>query len=69
MAEIVNLSRVKKQRARAAAADQAQQNRALHGRTKAEKARDATDAARRKTALDGARLDPADGGDKPGGTA
>lgn len=64
MAEIVNLRRVKKQRARAEAAGQAAENRARHGRNKAEKARDAADAARRDAGLDGARLDrPAPGKD------
>lgn len=60
MAEIVNLSRRRKQIARADAAQQAQENRARFGRTKAERTRD--DAAReaREKLLDQARKDEAD---------
>ncbi len=60
MAEIVNLRRVKKQRARAGQAEQAAANRARHGRTKAEKAADALAAERRESALDQARIAPDD---------
>jgi len=56
MGEIVNLRRVKKQRARAARDDQAAANRAHHGRTKSEKIADATDAVRRAQMLDQARI-------------
>jgi len=58
MAEIVNLRRARKQREAEARSAQAQQNRVLHGRTKAEKSRDALakdQAARRG---ENARLDP-----------
>ena len=56
MAEIINLRRVRKQRARQEAEQQAQQNRITFGRTKAE--RSLTDAERDKAArtLDGHRL-------------
>ncbi|TGV64514.1 DUF4169 family protein, partial [Mesorhizobium sp. M00.F.Ca.ET.158.01.1.1] len=40
MAEIVNLRQFRKQKARADREQAAGQNRALHGRTKAEKQRD-----------------------------
>ncbi|TPM38673.1 DUF4169 family protein [Mesorhizobium sp. B2-3-4] len=40
MADIVNLREVRKQKARADREQAASQNRALHGRTKAEKQRD-----------------------------
>ncbi|MCX8571329.1 MULTISPECIES: DUF4169 family protein [Hyphomicrobiales] len=40
MADIVNLRQFKKQKARGDREAQAEQNRALHGRTKAEKQRD-----------------------------
>ena len=40
MADIVNLRHFKKQKARSDREAQAEQNRALHGRTKAEKQRD-----------------------------
>jgi len=56
MGEIVNLRRVKKQRARAEQAEQAAANRVRHGRTKAERAMDQQDSARRETVLDQARI-------------
>jgi hypothetical protein len=52
MGEIVNLRRVKKLRARDDAAQAAKENRIRHGRTAAEKANDAREAARRAAALD-----------------
>ena len=55
MAEIVNLTRVKKARARAEASAQAAANRAKHGRTLAERQNDARAEARREAVLDGAR--------------
>lgn len=57
MGDIVNLRRVKKQRARAAAAQHAAENRSLHGRTAAEKIAERLDRARVARALDGARKD------------
>lgn len=59
MGEIVNLRRVKKQRARAAAETAAAGNRAKHGRTKAEKAAERLEKARRETLLDGAKVEDA----------
>jgi Domain of unknown function (DUF4169) len=56
MAEIVNLRRVKKQRARAEASEQAAQNRVRHGRSAAQKQSDAAEAAKRRALLDGVRL-------------
>ena len=58
MAEIVNLRRVKKQRAAAEQAAEAQRNRVLHGRTKGEKLRDRLEAERTARGADGARLEP-----------
>jgi hypothetical protein len=55
MGEIVNLRRVKKQRARAEAEQQARESRIRHGRTGPEKANDARETARRQQALDGAK--------------
>ncbi len=55
MAEIVNLNRVKKAKAKRQAATQAATNREKHGRTKAEKARDAAGEVQRNALLDGAR--------------
>ncbi|MGG5817322.1 DUF4169 family protein [Falsiroseomonas sp. HW251] len=59
MGEIVNLSKIRKQREKEAARAAAPVNRAKHGRTGAEKARDRGDAARREALLDGARRDDA----------
>ncbi|WP_338664282.1 DUF4169 family protein [Pararoseomonas sp. SCSIO 73927] len=61
MAEIVNLNRARKARDRAAAETEAAANRAAHGRTRAERAKDAEAKAKRDALLDGARLE------KPGG--
>ncbi len=58
MAEIVNVRRVKKQRAAAEQAAEAQRNRVLHGRTKGEKLRDRLEAERAARGADGARLEP-----------
>ncbi len=55
MAEIVNLNKLRKARARQQAAAQAAANRVSHGRTKAEKARDAAEQAQRRALLDGAK--------------
>jgi len=61
MGEIVNLRRARKAKAKAAEATDASRNRALHGRTRAERAEDAAEDARRALAdraLDAARLHP-----------
>lgn len=58
MAEIVNLRRARKQRARAAAASAAQQQRLLHGRTKAEKQLQELEKARADRALRHSQLEP-----------
>ena len=57
MADIINLNRARKQRAKADAAAKAVENRARFGRTKAEKARDAAERARIERAGDDAKLD------------
>jgi hypothetical protein len=57
-AEIVNLRGARKAKARAAREAEAATNRALHGRTKAEKARDADAKARLVNALDQAKRAP-----------
>lgn len=56
-AEIVNLRQARKARARATAATEAAGNRAKFGRTKARKAIEADEAARRARLLDGAKLE------------
>jgi hypothetical protein len=55
MAEIVNLNKARKARAKREAEAAAAANRAKHGRTRAEKANDARAEARRETLLDGAK--------------
>ena len=57
MADIINLRRARKLRERSSAAALAEQNRARHGRTKAEKASDDAAAVTATRQLDQARLD------------
>jgi hypothetical protein len=67
--KVVNLNKFKKQKAKAERVKQAETNRRLHGRTKAERARDALQKKQLETSVDGARLEaapkPADP-DEPG---
>lgn len=63
MTEIINLRRVRKQRAREAQAGVAAENRALHGRTLAERAAPVQARAERNRVLDGARLPSAGDGE------
>ncbi len=60
MDKVVNLNRVKKTRARAAAASQAAANRVKHGRTAAEKADDQRQAERQRALLDSVRRQETD---------
>ena len=55
MADVVNLNRARKAKARAAATTQAAANRAAFGRTKAQKQADARERAHQDAVLDGAR--------------
>jgi hypothetical protein len=55
MAEVINLRRARKARARDAAADAATVNRAAFGRTKAERDAAAVEAERQARLLDGAK--------------
>lgn len=57
MADIVNLRKFRKHKARAEREMVADQNRALHGRTKTEKARDRLAADRAEKFVDGHRRD------------
>jgi hypothetical protein len=57
MAEIVNLRQARKQKARAAKEQAADRNRALQGRSKAERQRDRQAAESARAFLDGHRLD------------
>ncbi len=56
MAEVVNLHREKKRRARAAEADVARENRVRHGRTGAQKAADRLAAERQERVAEGQRI-------------
>lgn len=58
MAEIINLRMARKQKARAEKDVQAQQNRILFGRTKAEKLKQAAEKAQADRHIDGHRTDP-----------
>lgn len=60
MAEIVNLRQARKGKARAEARAQADANAAKFGRTKAQKAVEAAEAARARTELDGKKRDGKD---------
>jgi hypothetical protein len=53
MAEIVNLRAARKQKTRAGREAEAARNRALHGRTKAEKQRDLAAEEKKRTFLEG----------------
>lgn len=58
MADIINLRNARKQKARADKDAQAQQNRILFGRTKAEKLKQAAEKAQADKHIDGHRKDP-----------
>ena len=60
MTDVVNLRMARKQKARAEREQVAAENRAVHGRTKAEKQRDRIEAERAAGHVDGHRLDRAD---------
>ena len=60
MAEIVNLNKARKARAKADAEAQAAANRVKHGRSKADKAQDRAVEARRQALLDGAKREDAE---------
>ena len=64
MGDVVNLRQVRKQKARAEKERQAGENRALHGRSKAEKSRDQLIADKAETFVSGHRRErPEDQGD------
>jgi uncharacterized protein DUF4169 len=65
MSKVVNLNKFKKQKAKAARVAQAETNRRLHGRTGAERARDALQKKQLQTSVDGARLEPLPATDEP----
>jgi hypothetical protein len=57
MGEVVNLNRVRKDRAKAEGRATASANRAAHGRTKAERTRAETERERAARLLDGSKLE------------
>lgn len=57
MADIINLNKARKAKAKAAEAAKAVENRARFGRTKAEKAHDEAERARMDAGLDQSKLD------------
>lgn len=65
MAEIINLRKARKARARSAAEQQAAENRVLHGMTRNEKDSQRLEREREKARLDGLRLVGAAAPDKP----
>jgi hypothetical protein len=58
MGEIINLRQTRKQRLRAAAERDAEQNRARFGRNAAEKSGDRKQQERQRAVVDGAKLEP-----------
>jgi hypothetical protein len=56
MSNVVNLNKFRKQKAKAARVKQAETNRRLHGRTQAERARDALQKKQLESKVDGALL-------------
>ena len=63
-AEIVNLRRARKAKAKSGRADRAAENRARFGRTKAEREREVLEQARVRRVFEGAEREA--GGGKPG---
>ena len=63
MGKVVNLNKFRKSKARADALKRAETNRRLHGRTKAERARDEQRKRQLESKVDGARLDKESGDD------
>jgi hypothetical protein len=57
MSNVVNLNKFRKRKAKLEKERQAETNRRLHGRTKAERARDALEKRKLETQVDGARLE------------
>ncbi|GEB37070.1 hypothetical protein GLI01_11050 [Gluconacetobacter liquefaciens] len=66
MTEIVNLRQARKRKVRAEQAAIAARNRALHGRTLAERDRERQEAERARRMLDGAQLSAGPEGDGQG---
>jgi hypothetical protein len=61
MAKVVNLNRFRKQKAKAERTKRAEVNRRLHGRTKAERAREALQKEQLTKGVEGAKLEGTEG--------
>lgn len=59
MSNVVNLNKFRKRKAKAERAKRAETNRRLHGRTKAERAREELEKRQQARRVDGAKLTPA----------
>jgi Domain of unknown function (DUF4169) len=64
MGNVVNLNKFRKQKAKDARVKQADTNRRFHGRTHAERARDALQKKQLETSVQGARLEHAPDADE-----
>jgi hypothetical protein len=60
MGELVNINKARKQVATRRAAARAAENRLIHGRTKAEKAREEARASKTRRDLDAHQIEPGD---------
>jgi hypothetical protein len=58
LGKVINLNQFRKRKAKALDKKQAEVNRRLHGRTKAERARDELQKQQLTRAVDGAKLEP-----------
>jgi Domain of unknown function (DUF4169) len=65
MSNVVNLNKFRKKKAKEAKQKQAETNRRVHGRTKAERALDALDKKKLESKVDQARLDKTPEGSDP----
>lgn len=63
MSNVINLNKYRKRKAKAEAGKRAETNRRLHGRTKAERARDELAKRKLESKLEGARLEGGGGDD------
>lgn len=61
MADVVNLNKFRKRKAKAEREQRAETNRRLHGRTKLERERDALQKKQLQAKLDGKKLEKPDG--------
>jgi hypothetical protein len=60
MGKVINLNKFRKQKAKLEREKQAETNRRVHGRTKAERQQELLQKQRLQDKVDGARLDPPD---------